>query len=46
MTLLCTVMAWGETRTAGDYQQLQDALAAAVDGDVIELTADITYPTN
>lgn len=46
MSLLCTVMAWGDTRTAGTFQQLQDALAAAVDGDVIELTKDIAYPTN
>ena len=46
MALVCSVMAWGTTRTAGTYQQLQDALAAAANGDVIELTANITYPTN
>ena len=40
------VMAWGATRTAGTFQQLQDALAAAAAGDVIELTADIAYPKN
>ena len=41
MTLVCSVMAWGTTRTAGNYQQLQEALEAAVNGDVIELTANI-----
>lgn len=46
MALMCSVMAWGETHTAGTYDALQDALAAAANGDVIELTADIAYPAS
>ena len=46
MAMLCTVMAWGETRTAGTYAELQDAIAASAAGDVIELTADIAYPAS
>ena len=41
--LLLGTNAWAETRTAGTFQQLQNALSAAVPGDVIELTADITW---
>lgn len=44
--LLVGTNAWAETRTAGTFQQLQDALSDANPGDVIELTADISYPTN
>ena len=46
LTLMCSVMAWGETRTAGTYAELQDAIAASAAGDVIELTADIAYPAS
>ena len=42
MAMLCTVMAWGTTRTAGSFAALQDAISAAAAGDVIQLTADIT----
>ena len=38
-------MANATVHTAGDFTQLQSALAAAQDGDEIQLTADITYPT-
>lgn len=46
MAMLCTVMAFATVRTAGTFDELQNALTAAVDGDEIQLTADITYPTN
>lgn len=46
LALFTCVSAWAVTRTAGTYAELQDALAAAANGDVIELTADIAYPTN
>ncbi len=43
MSLLTCVMAWGATVTVGTFDALQNALSAANDGDVIELTADITW---
>lgn len=43
LTLVCSVMAWGTVRTAGTIEELTSALAAAVDGDEIQLTADINY---
>ena len=41
--LLVGTNAWAETRTAGTFQQLQDALSVADNGDVIELTDNINY---
>ena len=43
VALFACVNAWGATRTAGTFQELQDAIEAAAAGDVIELTADITW---
>ena len=43
LALFACVSAWGVTRTAGTFAELQDALEAAAAGDVIELTADITW---
>lgn len=43
MAMLCTVMAFATVHTAGTYQELQDALSAAANGDEIQLTADINY---
>lgn len=43
MTMLCTVMAWGATVQVGDFAALKNAIDNASNGDVIELTADITY---
>ncbi len=44
MTLVCSVMAWATTVQVGDYQALEDAFDNAQDGDVIEMTQDITIP--
>jgi len=46
MACFSCVMAFATVRTAGTYQELQNALTAAVDGDEIQLTADFGYPTN
>ena len=46
MALVCSVMAFATVRTAGTFEELQSALSAAVDGDEIQLTSDIVYPTN
>lgn len=44
MTLMTCVMAWGySTHTAGTIFELQQALSGAANGDVIKLTADLTY---
>ena len=37
------VMAWGATVQVGDFAALKNAIDNASNGDVIELTADITY---
>jgi len=42
MAMLCTVMAWGEIRTAGTFAEMQSAISEAAAGDVIQLTADFT----
>lgn len=39
-------MAWGETVPVGDFAALKNAIDNASNGDVIEMTADITYTTN
>ena len=44
MTLLCTVMAWGETRTAGTADEFTAALSASEAGDEIRLTGSFEYP--
>ena len=46
MTLMCSVMAFAAVRTAGTLTELQSALAAAEDGDEIQLTADIALPSD
>ena len=43
MALVCSVMAWGATVQVGDFAALKNAIDNASNGDVIELTADITY---
>ena len=45
MACFSCVMAFATVRTAGTYQELQDALTDA-DCDEIQLTADFGYPTN
>lgn len=45
MTLLCTVIAWGETHQVATWAELTSALSSAVNGDVIQLTEDITDAT-
>ena len=44
--LLVGANAWATTHKVGTYDQLQTALTNAVNGDVIEFTADIAYTTN
>ena len=46
MTLVCSVMAFATVYTAGTYSELQEKLAAAANGDEIQLTADIAYPAS
>ena len=43
MTCLSCVMAWAATVQVGDFTALKNAIDNASNGDVIELTADITY---
>ena len=45
MTLLCTVMAFATVHTAGTYDELKAAIDNAQNGDEIQLTADIDYPS-
>ena len=44
LTMLCTVMAWGGVAKIGttEYETLNDAFAAAKNGDAIELLEDVT----
>ena len=46
MAMLCTVMTMATVRTAGTFDELQNAISAAANGDEIKLTADIAYPKN
>lgn len=46
LTCFTCVMAWGATVQVGDYQALEDAFDNAANGDVIEMTQDITIPVS